>query len=600
MKKFTVILFFIYSHCLLSFAQDSPLEMMMNNELKIAQKENTDSLLKEYLSPISCESDTLYAILFSPMSCPRCEATIPFFTKTMKEIYPQSKTLLISDYEDPDAAKQYLVRNGYMNMPDYHLFDPDRTYAKIFSFNTDGLYGIYILKIDKKHGRLILGGNPVEQNKRFVREVYEAQKPYPYHCFEIEESGTNMAANLPEPVAKPLAYDTFSVTEDDLYPVSGVFDYPVLKDGLFFYSDELGNAGYLFKTDKKRKSFDFKAVFVADSLEKDRYVNIPLEDYAIRKRNGIIHYIACGMNFTENNKIGLSYSLPKLFMETPTNMAYYNQPAIIVKEAGTLKKEPMVELDFDLFNESFMYLHFNFFPMGDGKIILECKKNTWPIEFPVEDYKGNAERDPFMDAFYDTDCPYLAVFDIKTGKMQQRFGQLDIAQRLSRTGYYYDNAVVSCLGQSLVYGNGFTGKLHLAAKNNPSKIEKEFSAFEIDTEHFPPLDTLAFYKQEYGRIYDSFFSKCIVSTILTRDKIACLIREGMPHNRNNQTDGYEFVSFDRKSGKETERFRLVPETSDRNGRILCFGLGQDGEHVTPYYFIKKDHKAYIKFMYRDK
>lgn len=312
------------------------------------------------------------------------------------------------------------------------------------------------------------------------------------------------------------------------------------------------------------------------------------------QKQGMIYYIALGMGMLDNHKVGISYSLPRMFMEAPDALAYYNMPALIVRESDSFKKEPIVPLDFDLAHEKFMYVHFNFFPLGDERILLGCKKLTWPIEFDEEDYRGQIDIDPFMDEFYDTSCPYLATFDTKTGKLIERFGQVDVPQRLSRTGYYYTEPVAAYHENDIIYGNGYMGKLYIANKKQPSGVYQELNVFDIDTENFPPLDSLSFYKLEHVKAYNSFFTKCIVSVALTADNVYCLIRIGLPNNPNIENDTYEFVSLDRKTGKVKNKIPLTKETPDE--RVLGYGLFKDSGNVTPYYFFKKNNRPYINLI----
>ena len=74
---------------------------------------------------------------------------------------------------------------------------------------------------------------------------------------------------------------------------------------------------------------------------------------------------------------------------------------------------------------------------------------TWPIEFDPSAYKGNPERDPFCDEFYEGQNPILAMFDMKTGNLIKRFGNLGEAQARSKTGYYFVNAVAALWKHSL-------------------------------------------------------------------------------------------------------------------------------------------------------
>jgi hypothetical protein len=559
---------------------------MLDYDLKIRQKEGTNSLLKKYLSRVPSRSDTLYAILFRPMNCPRCEDAIPFFTETMEKLYPESETIVISTYEDIPASLQYIKQKKYA--PDYLMFDATRGYDAIFSFNSSDLQGLYILKIDKQSGRLIVGGEPYILSNEFVHEIQAFKEPLPYYTYDKEEDAIVVRDKSKRP---SLSYEIFPVYTDSLHPISGVYDIPLMFNDIFIYSDELANAAYYFHVDKEKKTIDFKDIFVVDSTERDRYIDIPEDLYLSKKRSGGLHYIALGVNRIGNNQIGLSYSLPRLLMESPTTIAHYNKASIIVRNLQTIEREPMISLDFDIFNETYMYTHFNFFPLNDENIILGCKKITWPMEMEIEEYKGQIELDPFMEEFYSTECPYLAIFDIHTGKMLQRFGQLDISQKLSRTGYYYLNPIADCNKEEIVYGNGYVGKLYLAERNNPSMVKKEITVFDINTCNFPTLDSLFFYKLEHAKAYNPFFNRCIETIALANNIIHCIVRTGLVY-RNIQNDEYEYIAINKENGEILCRYNLIEEFDDE--RILCFGLAKENDIITPYYFSKRDNKAYIK------
>lgn len=77
-----IILFSLYLFISLSiYSQTSNSNELWSTDLLIRQKEGTNQLLKDYLSDITSHSDTIYAILFCPSYCPRCEAVIRPFIK---------------------------------------------------------------------------------------------------------------------------------------------------------------------------------------------------------------------------------------------------------------------------------------------------------------------------------------------------------------------------------------------------------------------------------------------------------------------------------------------------------------------------------------
>lgn len=83
---------------------------MENNDLQIRQIPGTEKLLSEYLKSTKIQEDTIYAILYIPAECYRCEAAIPAFYEKLKSNSADNKMLLISAYEDSVAAVGYNKR----------------------------------------------------------------------------------------------------------------------------------------------------------------------------------------------------------------------------------------------------------------------------------------------------------------------------------------------------------------------------------------------------------------------------------------------------------------------------------------------------------
>ena len=99
---------------------------MEQNDLRIRQKPNTEGFLSDYLHSVSIKEDTVYAILYSPAECFRCEAAIPAFYEKLKCNNPNNKLLLITVYEDSTTASWYNSKNNYK--ADYYLYDTKSVY----------------------------------------------------------------------------------------------------------------------------------------------------------------------------------------------------------------------------------------------------------------------------------------------------------------------------------------------------------------------------------------------------------------------------------------------------------------------------------------
>ena len=113
--------------CTTIFAQGRDyINEMEQNDLQIRQKPNTEGLLSDYLHSANIKEDTIFAILYSPAECFRCEAAIPAFYEKLKCNNPNNKLLLITVYEDSTTASWYNSKNNYK--ADYYLYDTKSVY----------------------------------------------------------------------------------------------------------------------------------------------------------------------------------------------------------------------------------------------------------------------------------------------------------------------------------------------------------------------------------------------------------------------------------------------------------------------------------------
>lgn len=154
MNKIITTLFLSFL-CQFLYAQQQDLvKEMIGNDIQIRQKAHTEKLMTEWLKDLPVRNDTIYAILYVPMDCPRCEAAITNFQEMLKDVDKNQELILITAYPDSMLAKEYNQRNGYI--ADAYLYDTTEHYKKILRANMPGgLMGLHILKIDRKNGNLL-------------------------------------------------------------------------------------------------------------------------------------------------------------------------------------------------------------------------------------------------------------------------------------------------------------------------------------------------------------------------------------------------------------------------------------------------------------
>lgn len=576
-----------------SFAQERNLvEDMENEDIQIRQKPNTNGLLSDLLKDLSIKGDTVYALLYKPAECPRCEVTIPNFFSQMNKYAKDKKTLLVTVYNDKEIGYKYNQAKGYK--ADNYIYATEEEINRIFSFNTEGMIGTYFLKLCTKSGRMTSGGKCGIVSKNFIYQLCERTKILPQHVFTISyydqnDEYTTIAptANIPKWEVETLPLTGFENTNF----ISQVYDNPKFVDSHFFYSDMLENGIMLFKkTDEKLL---FQGFLQADSTEKNRFVQLPKEDFEYMKRTNQLFYIALSANIIDKDKIAISYSLPELKLMNEDGHEYigvFNHPAILTRDINTLKLDSMVSLDFELGKSKYFHMHFAFDWFND-KLWLGCEKLTWPMDgFGKEDIEDSIELNPFDYRFYDTFNPIVAAFDASTGKQAGHYGHLEDCQKKSKTGYYFINDVYTHHDRDFIYGNGYTGSLYVCDSTDIEHPYRKYQAVEIEDGQFPStVDTTKYYTLEYGAQFDHTFSRCITAIQMDSKNIYCLIRHGKPRISNSPEDRYVYAIINRKTGKRKEY--LLPKSTDRTP--LGYGIRNDNGKFAPFEFAKSMGKYLV-------
>lgn len=415
---------------IVSRAEDFPLvRETIAMELQIRQKTGTEPLLKDYLSSISAPNDTVYAILYEPTFCPRCEIDIKPYSKMLSELAPQSPFVLITTYPDSARAAAYNKEKGYA--ADGYIYDTDEVFMRIFSFNTNGLSGLYILKMCKSTGELLVGANSFYTSMEYTKELTGWTERMEQHNFaQASGAAGDEPWQLPRPACEPLN-GTFTDhgLKLDGQMLSDVYDVPKFDWPYFFYNDKLNNCVMLFKEDGG--SLRFSARIEADSTERDHFIELS-DDWKRHLDKSSLCYMPLAATMTDSQRIGVSYSLPHVMEDTIAKnggLAFFNAPAIVMRDAGTLAKSPMYCPDFMLFKDTtYFYAHFNFC-VFKGEVIYSCQKMTWPMMYERWEYEHNPVMNPFSEKFYSSGNPWLAAFSLKTGKLVERFAGLEAERR---------------------------------------------------------------------------------------------------------------------------------------------------------------------------
>lgn len=560
--------------------------------LQIRQKPGTEKQLTDYLSQIKTDKDTLYAILYEPTFCPRCEVAIRPDRKMLKDISPQSPFILITSYPDSARAERYNREKEYD--ADGYIYDTGKRFLDIFSFNSNGLSGIYLLKMCKSRGELLAGAISFYTSMDYIEQLVAWDKRMPTQDFSAAADGRPAESwQTPTPECSPIRgghtdYTLATGTE----MLSDVYDIPKFDGRYFYYNDKLNNCVMLFKLEGD--SLCFKSRIEPDSAESRHFIYLPEETYQSISKSSLF-YIPLATTMTDSTHIGVSYSLPNVLPDTISKregvLAFFNAPAILIRNAETSEKQPLFAPDFMVGTDTtFFYHNFNYC-IFKGDAIYGCQKLTWPLMLERETYEGKPWFDSFMPDFYDGDNPSLVAFSLKTGKREKLFAQLEPTAAASRTGYWFINTVMYSNGKELLYSDGFSGTIHITDDIRGGKVS-DYSAFAVDTAAFPKPDTAMFYRREYPKIYNKYYYRSITYAKMNADKVLCIVQYFNPDEEalNTITDcDYTLVTIDRHTGLATER--LLPHYPGM--RPMGYGLRSAGGEIKPFGFYRRADGSYV-------
>ena len=558
--------------------------------LTVRQKPGTERLLRQYMSSAKTKNDTVYALIYIPTYCKRCEVTIPVFYNQLKQLDSLQKMVLITAYRDSVAAKGYNERNGYE--ADAFIYDTNDSYEKFLEFNMNGLYGLFVLKICKSSGDLVLGSDMDELDLGHMKSLLTYNKAMPKKSFSDGGNMTNTYPEPQEPLVDTLRQVDYQLTMPQQCHLSNASNGLTANDSLLFFCDELTEGIMVFRRDAS-DGYVLKDTVTANDNEKNRFVNVPDDVFQSMVSTKQVFYIPIFPRLSTNQRwIDVSYSLPNITVAgrngSNVSVAYFNKPVVIRRNAATLQPDSMHAVDSKVTTSDYMTQHFRFAECGDT-MFFGCKKKTFPIECNREDYENIVAMNPFSDGFYDTPNPFVAAYSKRTGLLLKQFGHLDDCARKSKTGYAFVDVAMETDGNDFVYSDGYSGKIYVSPLTRLDSVAETYTLFQPETAKFPMADTATYYKEEYIKPFNRFFYRHIMRLHITSTNVYALVRYGMPMD-TDKTTGHVFAQIDRRTGKTT--MRQLPKYAA--GELRSMGFMRHGDTFAPAVLLKKGGKALLR------
>lgn len=357
---------------------------LLNNELQIRQCAETEHRLTQWLRPLSAGQDTLYALLFHPAGCPRCESAAQEFEKAFRQVLPSERLVLWCAHGDAEAARRYARREGLR--ADTLVVDTAGVWRRVFSLNHEELNGIFLLKMAVGSGRMLTGGELSYVDDDLFRELALSRLPLPFHSYGDDAVGADRASIAEVPGGGPLRYERWPLLTEGQAVFSQLREPPVLRNGHLLVNDNLENAGFMFRLDPAARAFRLEHVLRVDTAVRDTFVDLPPRIYDQVHRQ--FRYMVCGLSFVNDDTVAFSYSLPRVFVERRTgdnvNLAFYNEPVILSWQVEPFRTLPLTDLAAALQDTAYMNQHFVIYPYDGQHVAMACQQLTYPL-FSVPD-----------------------------------------------------------------------------------------------------------------------------------------------------------------------------------------------------------------------
>ena len=553
---------------------------------QIAQKEGSEARLREVLSALPNLSDTVYAVLYTPQMCPRCEVDVNFLYDAIKEREPNASVVLWTVYLDAQGARRYAKSKNFRYT--HLLADTMGWYKDIFSLSFERLSITYTVKIDRRGGRLIVGGDIEELSPATFDSLVAANVPMPFHDYGTTVRASQSGSRAP--AVKPLRYREVLIEEgvDGKMPVSRMHAFPALRDNLLCFEDEIANAFYLFKIEGKR-AVPMKK-FVTRPEEEIAFVDTTLlspQDFRRGIKNNMFFVMLITGQWGDDGKAYFSSSLPEV-VRSPfdsTRLGYFNAPVFFRwdprSDARSMLRLKLLE-SFDATKQVFVMDHQVFYLYKDEFLIRTFK--GYPIFGSIEEWKGRpADYDITLPEFYD-EVPLFARYSMKTGLLLGFLGQLDTVYRHYRTGYASTLSRFASHGERIAYSCGSSGLVHISSATNHDSIVctiKVFDAPVKEPEKKP--ETM----ERYVEVREDAFSDIICDIMLQADRITVLSREG----------GVVWLRSYGLNGKLLKEGTLsVGDYKlylDTGGCVAPYALYQNGNEVGAFTMFAKNGKKYL-------
>lgn len=536
---------------------------------KIAQIEGTEDLLRDYFSEISNPNDTLYVFLCPLMFAPRMDGIMPIVQEMLYCKNPNNSMVLIASFQNKDAAKKYVENKFFFEDV---IYDTDKSYKSFLAFSTEDPRVPLLMKIDRKSGRLLTGGDWNKISPDFINAFVNHTEPMPFysevwsekinfnHSTSECENESFKKAEVFRKIIIPLDEDTF---------ISNV-DFPDISNGYLSFADELDNAIYLYSFDEKYENMSFTGKYKPNETEETAYISNDIDEkyYIEDLKRGYIIAMCLTSTMKDTETILFSVSLPNLFYEDESkrSIAYYNKAAIISQNLNDDKDRKLMPLEFN--NDLTQFIsHENFHYSS------ELEKYFF---ITLKDYEPS--RMTFEKKTYD-DTRLFTIYDEKENVVVGGIGQLGQINMDLNVGWTYVYPRISTFGNKIAVSDGNSGEVLVYDYENLKEPLYKTKVFDVRLSDFE-IDSSLIGTEEYFLQFQDDFKNYVLDVEIDSKNLYTLSLE----------DGCYFKKVYDKKGK-LKKTLLIPSVYN-SYQLEISGLCRiNGKvHVMAFYFDGKNHK----------
>ena len=501
------------------------------------------------------------------MASPRLEGIMPIVQEMLYYKNPNNPMVLIASFQNEDAARKYVENKFFFEDV---IYDTDKSYKSFLAFNTEDLRVPLLMKIDRKSGRLLTGGDFIEISPNFINLLVNHTEPMPFYGEVWSEKinydhSTSDCENESYKKAKALREMTIPLDEDTF--ISSV-EFPIITNDYLSFLDELNNAIYLYSM-KDKNNLVFAGMFKPNKTEETYYISDDVEkEYYVEdlERGSIV--AMCITSFMKDSEtILFSASLPNLYYEDENKqrLVYFNKAVMISQNINDINDRKLIPLEFN--NNGFQYIsHENFHYSSDfDKYFFITLKDYNPSRMTLEKKS------------YD-DTRLFSIYDEKKDEFIGGIGQLGQINMDLNVGWVYVYPRISTFGNIIAVSDGNSGEVLVYDYENLKEPLYKTKVFDVRLSDFE-IDSTLIGTEEYFLQFQDDFKNYVLDVEIDSKNLYTLSLE----------DGCYFKKVYDKKGK-LKKTLLIPSVYN-SCQLEVSGLCRiDGKtHVMAFYFDGEKH-----------